>query len=412
MLRNTNDLIGSSIRATDGEIGAVTTLYFDDERWTLRYVVVDTGTWLLGRQVLLAPVSIRNVNWTDRALEVALTREQVKGSPDVDTHRPVSRQYEVRYAGYYGYPLYWGGPAMAEMGGYPGVLAEQRMASAIAEEEALRPERGEDSHLRSVIVVKGYHLHATDGEIGHVESFLIDDDWVIRYLVVDTSNWWGGRRVLVAPAWIRSVNWNESTVSVDLTRDAIRHSPEYDPAGLVNRPYEEGLHTHYGVAGYWMTDRTGSPAKRTTTDSTTEQFARLDEVSDLEVADDEPDVRAWRVVTSDGKHVGTVEHLIVDRPAMKVRYLEVGLDETAVGLTEHRDVLIPLSDVDLNEQDEEVRVSTASAASIARLPAFTGLPVEVGYDKVFRATTGIPGRTATAREVRLRSQSGGGQWQR
>jgi len=240
--------------------------------WLVDFEAVDTGKWLPDRQVLIAPASIRHVNWNDRALEVALTREQVKGSPDVDTHRPVSRQYEVGFAGYYGYPLYWGGPAMAEVGGYPGPLAEQRMASAIAEEEALRSERGEDSHLRSVIVVKGYHIHATDGEIGHVESFLIDDeDWVIRYLVVDTSNWWGGRRVLMAPAWIRSVNWNESTVSVDLTRDAIKHSPEYGPAGLVNRPYEEGLHRHYGVAGYWMTDRTGSPAKRTTTDSTTEQ---------------------------------------------------------------------------------------------------------------------------------------------
>lgn len=376
--------------------------------------MVDTGTWLSDRHVLIAPVSIRNVNWDDRALEVALTREQVKGSPDVDTHRPVSRQYEVRYAGYYGYPLYWGGPATAEAGGYPGGLAAHRMASAIAEEEVLRPERGEDSHLRSVTVVKGYHIHAPDGEIGHVESFLIDDaDWAIRCLVVDTSNWWGGRRVLVAPAWICSVNWNESTVSVDLTRDAIRHSPEYDPEDLINRPYEESLHAHYGVAGYWMTDRSGSPTTGTTTDSTTEQFARLDEVSDLEVADDNPDVQAWRVVTSDGVHVGNVEHLIIDRPAMKVRYLEVGLNGTAIGLNEHRDVLIPLADVDLNEQDEEVRVSTASAAAIARLPAFTGLPVEARYDELFRTTTGTAGGATGAREVRLRSQSsGGGEWRR
>ncbi|MDQ3347872.1 MAG: PRC-barrel domain-containing protein, partial [Acidobacteriota bacterium] len=247
MLRNTNDLIGCTIRASDGDIGSVTTFFFDDERWAVRYVVVDTGKWLPGRKVLISPVSVRDANWLDRALEVALTRAQVKGSPDIDTQRPVSRQHESQYAAYYGYPSYWGGAGLWGAGAYPGSLAGAHMAAEIADAQARRTERPEDSHLRSVDVVKGYHIHATDGEIGHVEHFLIDDaTWAIQYIVVDTSNWWGGRRVLVAPSWIRDVSWSTSTVSVNMTRDAIRNSPEYDPLREVSRLYEEGLYSHYG----------------------------------------------------------------------------------------------------------------------------------------------------------------------
>jgi sporulation protein YlmC with PRC-barrel domain len=407
VLRNTNDLIGCTIRATDGDLGSVTTFFFDDERWAIRYVVVDTGNWLPGRKVLISPVSIRNANWTDRALEVALTRDQVKGSPDIDTQRPVSRQHESQYAAYYGYPYYWGGAGLWGAGAYPGSLARVQMASAIAEEQARRTERPEDSHLRSVEVVTGYHIHATDGEIGHVEHFLVDDaSWEIQYIVVDTSNWWGGRRVLVAPSWIRDVSWDNSTVSVNLTRDAVKNSPEYDPVREVSRQYEEGLYSHYGHAGYWVGDRKVKPIDAPTGTSEMARFARLDDVSELEVADDDPDVRSWAVVASDGIKVGRVEHLIVDRPAMKVRYLEVGLDEAALGLNAHRDVLIPLTQVDLNEKDESVRVSRVSSAAIAKVPAFTGLPIAEGYDERFQAATGGSGGTSGDREVRLRRSSG------
>jgi sporulation protein YlmC with PRC-barrel domain len=407
VLRNTHDLIGCTIRATDGDLGSVTTFFFDDERWVIRYAVVDTGNWLPGRKVLISPVSIRKANWAERALEVALTRDQVKGSPDIDTQRPVSRQHETQYAAYYGYPYYWGGPGLWGAGTYPGSLARVHMAIAIAEEQARRTEHPEDSHLRSVEVVTGYHIHATDGEIGHVEQFLIDDaSWAIQYIVVDTSNWWGGRRVLVAPSWIRDVSWGDSTVSIDMTRDAIKNSPEYDPVREVSRQYEEGLYSHYGHAGYWAADRQVKPVGEQTSASAMARFARLDDVGDLEVADDDPDVRTWPVVTSDGIKIGRVEHLIVDRPAMKVRYLEVGLDETAIGLNEHRDVLIPLTEVELNEKEENLRVSRVSSTAIAKVPAFTGLPIAEDYDEQFQAATGGSGGTSGDREVRLKRFSG------
>ena len=109
-----------------------------------------------------------------------------------------------------------------------------------------------DSHLRGCKAVIGYHIHATDGDIGHVEDFIVDDHaWAIRYLVVNTSNWWVGHRMLVAPPWIEAVNWSTSTVSVDLTREAIKAAPQYDAVAQFTREQEQALYEHYGRTGYW-----------------------------------------------------------------------------------------------------------------------------------------------------------------
>jgi len=244
-----------TIRATDGDIGTVETIYFDDDQWVVRYFVVDTGGWRLGRRVLISPMSVRQANWPEGTIDVALTRDEVRNSPDVDTERPVSRQHEVQFSGYYGYPYYWAGPGLWGPAAYPGAPgtsygspeARAVMDAARAEAEALQAESdSRNSHLRSAKVVKGYHIHATDGEIGHVDDFLIDDEsWAIRYLVVDTSNWLGGRSVLVAPSWIRDVSWDESKVFVSTTRHAVESSPEYDPMITVTSPYEERLGSHY-----------------------------------------------------------------------------------------------------------------------------------------------------------------------
>ena len=398
-MQKIHDLIGSAIRATDGALGSVKTFFFDDEQWVIRYMVVDTGTWLTGRQVLISPHSVRDTNWQHRTVDVSLTREQVKGSPDVDLHRPVSRQHELQHAVYYGYPYYWGQPILWGAAGYPGALEAPRSRSEIEEAERQLGARAGDSHLRDASKVKGYRIQASDGEIGHVDDFMIDEaSWAIRYMVVDTSKWWSGRRVLIAPTWIREVSWEESAVFISVTRDQVKRSPEYDPAGDVARGYEEDLYSHYGQSGYWIGDRAGAEANQK------ERFARLDDVRDLEVSDDDPDVRHWNVVASDGKRIGKVEHLIVDRPAMKVRYLEVGI-EGDTERTPGRDVLIPLSDVSLDRGGETVRVSSLSSSAVLQLPAFTGLPVADEYDEAFRRRADAGGGPARAGEVRLRCRS-------
>jgi uncharacterized protein YrrD len=253
MLRNVKELRGFAIHATDGMIGEVADLYFDDEDWAIRYLVVDTGHWLSGRRVLISPLALGHVDWMAQQISVRLTRARVQGSPDIDTQKPVSRQHEAAYSGYYGYPLYWGGAGLWGMGAYPGsLMPDLRLEEEMRTAGAPATKTSEDCHLRSSRVVIGNHVHATDGDIGHVEDLLVDDrTWAIRYMIVNTSNWWGGHHVLVAPQWIEAVSWSEARVSVDLTRQAVKDAPAYDAAAQLDRQQEEAIYEHYGHPGYW-----------------------------------------------------------------------------------------------------------------------------------------------------------------
>ena len=253
MLRNVKDLRGYAIRATDGIIGKVDDFYFDDEDWGIRHLVVDTGSWLSGRKVLISPIAVGHEGWMARHLPVALTSAQVEASPDIDTRKPVSRQHEAELFRYYGYPYYWGGAGLWGMGAYPGGLTiEGRIEEELRAHRTRVTQTADDCHLRSSNAVIGHHIEATDGDIGHVEDLLVDDDtWAIRYLVVDTSNWWGGQHVLIAPKWIDEVSWPEAKVSVDLTRQSIKDAPPYDSAAQLDRQREQSIYEHYGRPGYW-----------------------------------------------------------------------------------------------------------------------------------------------------------------
>ena len=253
MLRNVNHLKGFAIRATDGEIGTVEQFYFDDETWAIRYLVVNTGGWLPGRLVLVSPMALRQAEWQSKRLDVALTKKQVEDSPPIDTHKPVSRQHEAVYLGYYGYPYYWGGPNLWGLTSYPAGLAVQR--EVVTEAEAAQARAGKesaDSHLRSTNEVTGYHIEAADGVIGHVKDFIIDDEtWAIRYLEVDTRNWLPGKTVLVSPQWIDNVSWPDSKVYVDLSRESVKNGPEWIESMPFTRDYENRLYDYYARSPYW-----------------------------------------------------------------------------------------------------------------------------------------------------------------
>jgi uncharacterized protein YrrD len=230
----------------DGEIGTVKEFYFDDRHWTIRYLVADTGNWLTDRQVLISPYALVAVRKEEQHITVDLSKRQIEDGPSLDSDRPVSRQFEEAYYGYYGWPMYWGGPET--WGSYPYIVRDPEKWR-----EYTQGEKAWDPHLRSTHEVSGYHIQATDGEIGHVEEFIIDDKtWAIRYLVIDTRNWWPGRKVLISPKWIERVSWTELKVFVNLTRETIKHSPEYTEETLLTRDYETGLHRHYNRQGYWV----------------------------------------------------------------------------------------------------------------------------------------------------------------
>lgn len=253
MLRVGSSLISYKITAQDGAIGTVSDFLFDDTTWKLRWLVVDTGNWLPGRLVLVHPSAIGVPHDGRETLPVHLTRKQIEDSPDLASDRPVSRQMESTVYGYYGWDPLWGdgyfGPGMMGSTLSPQPFFDRDASRAM--EGTILTDHDGDPHLRSMTVVKGYDLQATDGGIGHVENFLIDDaSWQIRYLIVDTSNWWFGRHVLISPFAVRDIVWADATINVAINRDKVKTSPEWNPGELIDRAYQQQLHAHYQWPGY------------------------------------------------------------------------------------------------------------------------------------------------------------------
>jgi uncharacterized protein YrrD len=247
MLDKAKELKNYTLRSLDGEIGKVKDFYFDDAFWTIRYLIADTGNWLTGRQVLISPHALSAVNRDDRNVAVRLTKEQIENSPPLYTDRPVSQQYETDYYGYYGWPVYWGGPF--SWGPYPYIVPDIEKLR----QDAPGGGKDGDRHLRSVHEVTGYHVKAVDGSIGHVEDFIIDDKtWAIRYLIIDTRNWLPGKRVLISPPWIQSVSWGDKSVFVNVPLGTIQRAPEYLGESSLTSEYESELHRHYNRQGYWV----------------------------------------------------------------------------------------------------------------------------------------------------------------
>ena len=238
MLRRLRDYETFEVWSRDGRnLGRVEDFYFDEDRWTVRYIVVKTGDWLTGHSVLLSPMTVDRLRWDDARIDFRLSADQIKSAPRADLKRPISGEWEEEYAGYYGIPNYWAGPGAWGLWATPAEV-EMLMDKPRVPAGGTRAAR----HLRSIDEVTGYHIHATDGEIGHVDDFMIDDrSWTIRYLMIDTSNWIGGRTVLVAPEWASAIDWTKKQIRVEVTRDEVEQSAEYDPSADIDGQYEERL---------------------------------------------------------------------------------------------------------------------------------------------------------------------------
>jgi sporulation protein YlmC with PRC-barrel domain len=222
MLNITTDLQGCAIVALDGKIGHVSDVLFDDESWMVRWVVVTTGIWIPDRKVLLPTLVLGHLDTKKREFSVNLTKFQVKHSPDT--------------LDYYDWAPYWIGEG-AFLGG------EIRSAAKV---EGSDDFDGEDSHLRSAYAVKGYHIQANNGEIGHVQDFLMEDaDWSLRYLVVETANWWPGKKTLISPHSVIGIDWSKSKISINVDREQVKNSPPYDAALKLDRAYTRKFDSYY-----------------------------------------------------------------------------------------------------------------------------------------------------------------------
>lgn len=235
MLYNVKSLFESKIQAIDGEIGKVDDLYFDDNSWGIRYMVVDTAKWIEGKKVLLSPVVVEKPDVANKKIIVKLTKEQIRNSPDIETRKPVSKQFETEFPDYYQWPVY--GMSVLTT---PIISDDQKTR----ENSVKYPE---DPHLRSAEEVIGYNIGTLDGEVGHVEDMILDDEtWSVHFWIVKTRNWLPGKRVLISPHWINKISWIDKKVFVDMTTETIKNSPEFDSSKPLQIEYESELNNYYG----------------------------------------------------------------------------------------------------------------------------------------------------------------------
>jgi sporulation protein YlmC with PRC-barrel domain len=248
MKRSIKSLLGYTMKETDGEIGEVEEFYFDDKSWTIRYLIVKTGDWLSSRKVLISPTVLKQPDWENKVFPVNLTKSQIENSPDIDTDKPVSRQQEEQLSGYYPWEIYWGAEPDEHGAGIFGMMPSDLYESEnVSVENVEATRRKNDQHLQSTAQVTGYSIHTTDGEIGKVVDYIIDDTtWEIKFLVVDTGTWLNSRKVLLSTKWITEVKWDNSIVIVNISTEAVKNSPEFDPSQPVNEVYERNLYDYYG----------------------------------------------------------------------------------------------------------------------------------------------------------------------
>jgi hypothetical protein len=239
------------VAARKADLGPMDEVYFDDREWKIRFFIVRTSRFL-GRDVLIAPEAVAWINDEDEQLALKITRKQVEGSPPVDFAKTVSQQEVERYYGYYGWPYYWGVPAPWTVG----MVRPHEPPPPPDEAEA-----GADPHLRSLGEVTGYRIQGLDDDIGHLEDMVVDvDGWTIRYLVVDTRNWWPGKRVLLLPGSVSAFDWHLRQVLVGVQRDVIKEAPEWERERPLTREDERRIHAHYGIAPYWTEPALEVPA--------------------------------------------------------------------------------------------------------------------------------------------------------
>jgi hypothetical protein len=207
MLWNASMMKGYTVLGLDGHLGTVSDLLFDDTSWKMRWLVVSTGDWFPGREVLLPVSALRYPDPARQQFGVSLTAQQIQDSPHLDSDLPVSRQVEVGSARHH-------------------TAAEPRTDYAVLSE--LKPN---DPHLRSMEAVIGHRVHAIDGLVGHVDDFLINDaDWSVRFVKVDTRNWGPTQRALLPPRLIRRIDWLARAVHLEVDRREIENRSLHDPA--------------------------------------------------------------------------------------------------------------------------------------------------------------------------------------
>lgn len=238
---------GYSVAARDGELGTIDEFLFDDEIWAVRYVVIKTGDWLPGKKVLISPFTLEAPDWELTKLSVSLTMDQVRTGPLLGADEQVSRLHQIELYRHYGWVPYWVEEEYYDVPPHP---------SRVISNQSPEDERAADPHLFGTRETAEYRVEALNGDAGHIEDFIMDeDDWVIHYIANALEDPLpeeeSSKLVLISIEWVQKVVRNEERIYVDLDRARIRSSPVFDPAVPIDREYELELYDHYGRPRYW-----------------------------------------------------------------------------------------------------------------------------------------------------------------
>jgi hypothetical protein len=217
MMMSVEQLQGYTIRGTDGEIGKLHDVYFDDASWKVLFLLADTRPWIVGRLVLISPAALGDPDTENRVFPMSLTKAEVENGPSVEEHKPVSRQHAADVSKYWDRPFFGPGDPRFDLG------LELDPPAAQPEAHDVPPD---DPHLRSAGDIRGHHVDTPDGRCGHIEDWIVDvDSWTIREVVIDTTDWWPGGSVRIPTAEIASMNWDDKSVQVRLSKEALAARP-------------------------------------------------------------------------------------------------------------------------------------------------------------------------------------------
>lgn len=262
MLRSIIDLEDYRLQTAAGNIGRLKDFTFDDKAWVIRYLVVDIGAWPKKHLVLISPIALGAPNWLAKTIPVLLSKSQIQNSPPFDPQKPITKQHEIEHLSYYNYPYYWGGPSLWGKDIYPnrfstgsGGFNAPPFELRVPEPPDMEDETHAEHELHGGFDTMGIRVTSGDVDIGLVKDLLIDEDsWAIRYMVVNTGDWWPNQQVLIAPQWIGALNWVSKTISIQMSQAEVKTAPHCDPSVTIDRDLELALHAHYRQPGYWTVE--------------------------------------------------------------------------------------------------------------------------------------------------------------
>lgn len=257
MLKNLKKIINFKIQAmgSNDTFGKVKDIYFDDEKWAVRYLVVDTGSWLSERLTLVSPYNLIDIDWEEGIVWTDLTKKQIEGGPLAKLNKAVSRLYEAQYNSYYELPDYWSNGFGVEIDGlWAGRYYPHRPEMLETYNSDFNYESENEEHLCSMEEILGYHIEAVgDDDFGVVADFILDAaSWALRYIVIDTHQFWpGGKKILFSPVWMEKFDRSHKKLVTNFHRKVIESCPEYNPEIPIENLIEESLFSHFGRSGNW-----------------------------------------------------------------------------------------------------------------------------------------------------------------